>query len=29
LLGYGMAEEIYQESLGIELDLRGFPLISN
>ena len=24
-LGYGMAEEIYQESLEIELDLRGIP----
>jgi len=24
-LGYGMAEEIYQQSLEIELDLRGIP----
>jgi GxxExxY protein len=24
-LGYGMAEEIYQQSLGIELFLRGIP----
>jgi len=24
-LGYGMAEEIYQQSLEIELNLRGIP----
>jgi GxxExxY protein len=24
-LGYGMAEEIYQQSLEIELELRGIP----
>src|SRR6266436_1130356 len=24
--GYGMAEEIYQESLEIELEMRGIPL---
>lgn len=27
-LGYGMAEEIYQQSLEIELGLRGIPLRS-
>ena len=27
-LGYGMAEEIYQQSLEIELELRGIPLQS-
>jgi GxxExxY protein len=27
-LGYGMAEEIYQQSLEIELDLRGIPFQS-
>jgi len=26
--GYGMAEEIYQESLEIELELRGMPFVS-
>src|SRR5213592_181546 len=26
--GYGMAEEIYQESLEIELELRGIPFRS-
>lgn len=25
-LGYGMAEEVYQQSLEIELELRGIPL---
>ena len=24
-LGYGMAEEVYQQSLEIELELRGIP----
>jgi GxxExxY protein len=28
VLGYGMAEEFYQQSLEIELELRGIPLIS-
>ena len=27
-LGYGMAEEIYQQSLEIELELRGIPFHS-
>lgn len=27
-LGYGMAEEIYQQSLEIELTLRGIPFVS-
>ena len=27
-LGYGMAEEIYQESLEIELGLRGIPFLA-
>lgn len=27
-LGYGMAEEIYQQSLEIELQLRGIPFIT-
>src|SRR5438067_1521027 len=27
-LGYGMAEEIYQQSLEIELELRGIPFVS-
>jgi GxxExxY protein len=27
-LGYGMAEEIYQQSLEIELSLRGIPFQS-
>jgi GxxExxY protein len=27
-LGYGMAEEIYQQSLEIELELRGIPYYS-
>lgn len=27
-LGYGMAEEIYQQSLEIELGLRGIPFVS-
>ena len=27
-LGYGMAEEIYQQSLEIELTLRGIPFLS-
>lgn len=27
-LGYGMAEEVYQESLEIELGLRGIPFAS-
>lgn len=27
-LGYGMAEEIYQQSLEIELSLRGIPFLS-
>ena len=27
-LGYGMAEEIYQQSLEIELHLRGIPFLS-
>ncbi len=27
-LGYGMAEEIYQQSLGVELELRGIPFRS-
>jgi GxxExxY protein len=27
-LGYGMSEEIYQQSLEIELDLRGIPFIT-
>src|SRR5689334_11790154 len=27
-LGYGMAEEIYQQSLEIELELRGIPYCS-
>jgi len=27
-LGYGMAEEVYQQSLEIELDLRGIPFHS-
>lgn len=27
-LGYGMAEEIYQQSLEIELQLRGIPFLS-
>jgi len=27
-LGYGMAEEIYQQSLEIELSLRGIPFVS-
>lgn len=27
-LGYGMAEEIYQQSLEIELELRGIPFLS-
>ena len=26
--GYGMAEEIYQQSLGVELGLRGIPFVS-
>ena len=28
VLGYGMAEEIYQQSLEIELELRGIPFTS-
>jgi GxxExxY protein len=28
-LGYGMAEEVYQQSLEIELTLRGIPFQSN
>lgn len=28
VLGFGMAEEIYQESIEIELDLRGIPFDS-
>jgi GxxExxY protein len=28
VLGYGMAEEIYQQSLEIELMLRGLPFVS-
>lgn len=28
VLGYGMAEEIYQQSLEIELGLRSIPLLS-
>jgi GxxExxY protein len=27
-LGYGMAEEIYQQSLEIELSLRGIPFLT-
>ena len=27
-LGYGMAEEVYQQSLEIELELRGIPFQS-
>ena len=27
-LGYGMAEEIYQQSLEVELELRGIPFVS-
>src|SRR5688572_24186571 len=27
-LGYGMAEEIYQQSLEIELELRGIPYLT-
>ena len=27
-LGYGMAEEVYQQSLEIELGLRGIPFVS-
>jgi GxxExxY protein len=27
-LGYGMAEEIYQQSLEVELGLRGIPFVS-
>lgn len=27
-LGYGVAEEIYQQSLEIELELRGIPFFS-
>src|SRR5688500_1865070 len=27
-LGYGMAEEVYQQSLEIELDLRGIAMLS-
>lgn len=27
-LGYGMAEEIYQQSLEIELELRGIPFLT-
>ena len=27
-LGYGMAEEIYQQSLEIELSLRGIPFVT-
>ena len=27
-LGYGMAEEIYQQSLEIELEMRGIPFLS-
>ena len=27
-LGYGMAEEIYQQSLETELELRGIPFVS-
>jgi GxxExxY protein len=28
VLGYGMAEEVYQQSLEIELELRGIPFVS-
>lgn len=28
VLGYGMAEEIYQQSLEIELGLRSIPFLS-
>lgn len=28
VLGYGMAEEIYQQSLEIELRIRGIPFLS-
>ncbi len=28
-LGYGLAEEVYQQSLAIELELRGIPFQSN
>ena len=28
ILGYGMAEEIYQESLEIELNLRNIPFVA-
>jgi GxxExxY protein len=27
-LGYGMAEEIYQQSLEVELEIRGYTFIS-
>ncbi|MHB8899879.1 MAG: GxxExxY protein [Thermoguttaceae bacterium] len=27
-LGYGMAEEVYQHCLAIELNLRGIPFLS-
>ena len=27
-LGYGMAEEIYQQSIEIELAIRGYPFLS-
>ena len=27
-LGYGMAEEVYQQSLEIELELRGIPFLT-
>ncbi|MFN9412317.1 MAG: GxxExxY protein, partial [Pirellula sp.] len=27
-LGYGMAEEVYQQSLEIELQLRSIPFLS-
>ena len=27
-LGYGMAEEIYQQSLEIELDIRMIPFVA-
>lgn len=27
-LGYGMAEEVYQQSLEIELELRGIPFVT-
>jgi GxxExxY protein len=28
-IGYGMAEEVYQENLQIELELRGIPWPGN